>query len=128
MLPVEIGETTLRQQLEDVRFNEECMKKELDLLEELRDKARIREVVGKQHVARRHNSKIKPRAFQPGHLVWQMTGDAQKYPAESKFVPNWEGPYRVAENLENESYRLEQLSGEPILITWNVDHLKCYYS
>jgi len=57
-----------------------------------------------------------------------MIGDAQKDSAEGKFAPNWEGPYRVAENLENGAYRLEQLSGEPIPRTWNVDHLKFYYS
>jgi len=41
MLPVKISETTLHRQLEDLRLNEECMKKKLDLLEELHEKARI---------------------------------------------------------------------------------------
>lgn len=48
MLPIEIGETTLRRQLNDLKINEECMKIELDLLEELREKARIPEQADKQ--------------------------------------------------------------------------------
>jgi len=36
MLPVEVGETTLRRQMNKLKINEECMKTELDLLEELR--------------------------------------------------------------------------------------------
>jgi len=47
MLPVEIGEATIRRQLKDLSLNNECMKTELDLLEELREKARIKEAVCK---------------------------------------------------------------------------------
>jgi len=43
MLSVEVGEATLRRQLSDLKLNEECMKTEIDLLDELWDKARIRE-------------------------------------------------------------------------------------
>jgi len=43
MLPVEIREATVRRQLKDLAFNDECMKTELDLLEELREKAKIKE-------------------------------------------------------------------------------------
>jgi len=41
MLPVEIGEAIMTQ-LRDLSLNSECMKIELDLLEELREKARIK--------------------------------------------------------------------------------------
>jgi len=42
MLPVEIGEATIRRQLRDLSLNSECMKTELDLLEKLKEKARIK--------------------------------------------------------------------------------------
>jgi len=88
MLPVEVGETTLHRQLDDLKINEECMKTELDLLEELREKARIQEEACKQQTSRRYNSKVKPPTFQTGDLVWHMTGDARKDPIHDKFAPN----------------------------------------
>jgi len=63
MLPVEIGEATIRRQLRDLSLNNECMKTELDLLDELREKAKIKEVVCKQRAARRYNAKVNPRSF-----------------------------------------------------------------
>jgi len=53
MLPVEVGEAMIRRQLKDLALNNECMKTELDLLEELREKAKIKEEVCKQRAARR---------------------------------------------------------------------------
>jgi len=69
MLSVDIGEVTIRRQLRDLLLNNECMKTELDLLDELREKARIKEAVCKQRVARRYNAKVNPRNFQQGDLV-----------------------------------------------------------
>jgi len=99
MLPVEIGEATIRRQLRDLSLNNECMKTELDLLDELREKARIKEAVCKQRAARRYNAKVNPRNFQQGDLVWRMTGDARKNQTNGKFAANWEGPYRVNQVL-----------------------------
>jgi len=39
------------------------MKIELDLLEELRERTRIKEEVFKQRAARRYNAKVNPRSF-----------------------------------------------------------------
>jgi len=77
MLPVKIGEVIIRRQLRDLSLNNECMKTELDLLDELREKARIKEVVCKQRAAHRYNAKVNLRSFQQGDLVWRMTGDAR---------------------------------------------------
>ena len=41
--------------------------------------------------------------------------------------PNWEGPYKIVEVLTPGAYKLAYLSGEHILRSWNVDHLKFYY-
>jgi len=127
MLPVEIGEATIRRQLKDLSLNDECMKTELDFLEELREKARIKEVC-KQRAARRYNAKVSPTSFQKGDIVWRMTGDARKNPTDGKFAANWEGQYRVNQVLRKGAVTLEQLDGEQIPNTWNVDHLKFYFS
>ena len=44
-----------------------------------------------------------------GDLVWRMKGEARKVPTEGKFNASWEGPFKVRENLQNSTYRLEQL-------------------
>jgi len=45
MIPVEINEPTLQRQIEDWNINNECLRTDLDLIEELQKKAKIREVV-----------------------------------------------------------------------------------
>ena len=57
-----------------------------------------------------------------------MTGDARKDPAEGKFAPKCEGLDRVLKTLKNGAFWLEHLNGDPILRTWNIDHLMFYYS
>ena len=56
--------------------------------------------------------------------MWKSPKD----PRESKLVVNWEGPFRVIEVIKNGAYQLEHLSGKEIPITWNITHLKFYYS
>ena len=63
MIPVEIGEPSLRCRLFDTRLNEESMLTSLDLVQELRDQVRIREEASKLRAQRRYNTKVKPRSF-----------------------------------------------------------------
>jgi len=128
MLPVEVGEPTIRRKLDNLKLNEECLKTELDLLQKMRDKAKVREEACKQRAARRYNSKTKSRSFQEGDLVWRMREEARKPAAEGKFNSNWEGPFKVKENLSNEAYRLQHLDGREVSRTWNASHLKMYFS
>nr|KYP59371.1 hypothetical protein KK1_014805 [Cajanus cajan] len=67
-------------------------------------------------------------SFRAGNLVWRLLGDARRDSSEGKLAPNWDGPFRVTENLENGAYRLEELSGKAIPRTWNATHLKFYFS
>jgi len=55
-----------------------------------------------------------------------MANSARK--KDGKFSANWDSPYRIREDAEGGAYRLEQLSGEEIPNTWNVSHLKFYFS
>jgi len=90
MLLVEIGEAIVRQQLNDLSLKNEYIKTKLDMLEELREKAKIKEEVCKQRAAHRYNAKVRSRNIQKGDLVWQITGNARKDPVDGKFEPNWE--------------------------------------
>jgi len=55
-----------------------------------------------------------------------MASSARK--KDGKFSANWDGLYRILEDAGGGAYRLEQLSGEEIPNTWNVSHLKFYFS
>jgi len=94
----------------------------------MRDKAKLWEEVCKQRTTRRYNSKTKLHSFQEGDLVWRMRGEARKSAAEGKFSSNWEGPFKIKENLSNRAYRLQHLDGREVPRTWNASHLKMYFS
>jgi len=128
MLPIEINEPTLRRQIEDWNINNECLRTGLDLIEELREKAKLKEEVVKRRAFKRFNAKVKRRSFKEGDLVWRMQTDVRKDPQQGKLASNWEGPFRISENLKNGAYRLETLEEKTIPRTWNASHLKFYFS
>jgi len=78
MIPVEVVEPTIRRQMFDLTLNEESLPVNLDLVSEFRDKSRIREAACKVRASRRYNTKVRPRSFQKGDLVWKMRSDARK--------------------------------------------------
>ena len=96
-----------------------------DLLDEVREEARVSAEAVKRRVERRHNSKVRPRHFQEGDLVMRKV---HQNDMQNKLSPKWTGPYRVMETLENGAYRLETLEGGAIPRTWNTTHLKFYFS
>jgi len=98
----------------------------LDLLPELREKAQILNLAAKRRASRKYNANLCPRSFVSGNLAWRMANSARK--KDDKFSANWDDPYRIREDAGGGAYRLEHLSGEEIPNTWNVSHLKFYFS
>ena len=77
------------------------MRTDLDLIKKLREKAKIREKAVKRRSCKRFNTIVKPRSFNEGDLEWKMRTDARKDPQQGKLAPNWEGPFRIIENIQN---------------------------
>jgi hypothetical protein len=126
VIPVEIGEPTRRTEVpNDQDLNDESIREELDLVEELRETAAIREASLKQKIAARHNKRVVKREFDVGSLVLRRN---LKDSSEGKLAPNWEGPYRVRAKTGTGAYFLETLRGEEIPRPWNAEKLKQYYS
>ena len=92
----------------------------LDLLEEVREEARLKAEAVKRRIERRYSSKVMPRQFKEGDLVMQK---AHQYEMENKLSPKWTGLFRITEALGNDTYRLETLEGGAIPRTWNAMHL-----
>nr|KYP55825.1 hypothetical protein KK1_002050 [Cajanus cajan] len=128
MIFVEVGEPSHRRHAFEKEQNAQEIAVNLDLIDELREEARIHEEACKLRASRRYKTRVRPRSFQVGDLVWRLLGDACRDSSEGKLAPNWDGPFRVTENLENGACRLEELSGKAIPRTWNATHLKFYFS
>uniref|UniRef100_A0A0D2ZPZ0 Uncharacterized protein n=1 Tax=Brassica oleracea var. oleracea TaxID=109376 RepID=A0A0D2ZPZ0_BRAOL len=82
--------------------NNELMALSLDLLDEKREAAQLRNWSFQQDVAKMYNKKVRTRTFQQGDCVLRR---AEK--TTGKFTPGWEGPYKVIELRRAGAYRLQ---------------------
>ncbi|GJY48465.1 reverse transcriptase domain-containing protein [Tanacetum coccineum] len=115
--------TTAEVNLEE---NKEALEINLDLLEERREQAAIREAKSKAKMERYYNSKVRSVSFKPGDLVYR-NNEASRVEDTGKLGPKWEGSYEVTEALGKGAYKLRDRDGNQLPRTWNVSNLKkCY--
>ncbi|XP_070032027.1 uncharacterized protein [Nicotiana tomentosiformis] len=120
LIPVEVGEPTLRYfQVSEETINE-AMLVNLELLDKCRDLAHIRMEAQKQRMKRYYNRRANLRYFKAGGLVQRkVTQNTQELNAW-KLRPTWEGPYRVSAVTGKDSYELENQDGEKFPSNWNL--------
>ncbi|XP_076899964.1 uncharacterized protein LOC143553972 [Bidens hawaiensis] len=124
MIPTEIGVPSARTLSAD--NNEEELRMNLNLLEERRELALIREHNYKRQLQKYYNSRVQKCNFDAGDFVFS-NNEASGQETLGKLAPTWEGPYKVKEVLSKGAYKLEKLDGTEIPRTWNVAQLKrCY--
>jgi hypothetical protein len=97
----------------------------MDMIDEIREQAHIREFAAKQRAARRYNSIVIPREMKEGGLVLKQVVAPTRI---RKLFPNWKGPYIIREKFPHGAYKLEELNKETVPHTWNVVNLRHYYS
>uniref|UniRef100_A0A2N9GE62 Uncharacterized protein n=1 Tax=Fagus sylvatica TaxID=28930 RepID=A0A2N9GE62_FAGSY len=122
-----IDMTTLRTSAYDDQQNEEQLRLNLDLIDEVRETAETRMKRYQEKMARHYNSRVKPRQLTVGDFVLQKVTLATKNPSEGKLGPNWEGPYKVIEIRRPGTYHLEDMDGRRLPHPWNAEHLRKYY-
>ena len=127
VVPVEIGMTTLRTSAYDDQQNEEQLRLNLDLIDEVRETAETRMKRYQEKMARHYNSKVKPKQLSVGDLILRKVTLATKNPSEGKLGPNWEGPYKVIEIRRPGTCHLEDMDGRRLPHPWNAEHLRKYY-
>ncbi|XP_039687900.1 uncharacterized protein [Medicago truncatula] len=125
MLPVEIDTPTWRRENFSEEANKVGVQCTMDMIDEVRESAHIREFAAKQRAAQRYNSKVIPRSMKEGNLVLKQVVAPTRI---GKLLPSWEGPYRVKEKLQHGAYKLEELNGKTVPRTWNAINLRHYYS
>ncbi|RDY04799.1 Tf2-9, partial [Mucuna pruriens] len=125
MIPVEIGEPSPRTALFAPGENEDELRENLDMLQEIREIAHVREYAVKARVARKYDQTVIPRSFKLHELVLRkITQRAYS----NKLPPIWEGPFRVIEEVGRGAYYLECLDGKKVSRTWKATALQIYYS
>ncbi|KAL0411872.1 UNVERIFIED_CONTAM: hypothetical protein Slati_3776900 [Sesamum latifolium] len=92
IIPAELGMPSHRVMNFSEECNENLLRENLDLIEELREKAFLRAQRYKNIMISSYNIRVKSRNFQVGDLVLRRV-DALK--PISKLDPTWEGPYKA---------------------------------
>ena len=106
-------------------MNDVSLREELDLVEEIRTGAALREASLKYKIAMCYDTRVIRREFEVDSLVLKRN---HKESHEGKIAANWEGPYRVYAKTGTKAYYLENLQGEQLARPWNAKKLRQYYS
>ncbi|GKB71705.1 reverse transcriptase domain-containing protein [Tanacetum coccineum] len=126
VIPAEIGMPTYRTVVVDAVHNNEELRLNLDLLEERRERAAIREARAKLKMTKYYNARVRGVTFRPGDFVYR-SNEASHAMDGGKLGPKWEGPYEVTEALGDGAYRLRSMDETVLPRTWNIANLKkCY--
>ena len=122
VVPVEIMIPSTRIQCYNEEENEETIRDELDLLEERRTIADLRNQNDKLKIQRYFNKKVRNRSFARGDLVLKFI----KQP--TKLQEQWEGPYIIKEQTAQASYHLQDMEGRELPHSWHAESLKKFYT
>ena len=123
----EVGLTSYRVDHHDERRNDEAMRLQLDLLDEVRTTTEQRLARYQDLMAKHYNSRVKHKDFQVGDLVFRKVMGAVRDSTQGKLGPNWEGPYKITLWQRKGTYHLETLDRQKLHHPWNTEHLRKYY-
>ncbi|XP_065618224.1 uncharacterized protein LOC136062720 [Quercus suber] len=109
VIPAEMHIASHRVMKYQDKENNEQLRLNLDLLDEVKMDAEQRTARYKNLMAKQHDAMVKSRRFSIGGLILKKVSLATKNPAHGKLGPNWEGPYKVINSKRQGSYYLEAL-------------------
>ena len=128
MIPVEVKEGSPRTIHYSEEANSQLQREELDLLPEIRERARIREEALKRRMALRYNRKVVQQSFANNDLILIRNDIGTSRSGEGKLAANWKGPYQVTKVLGKGYYRVSELEGRELPRSWHACNLRRYYS
>ncbi|XP_071709323.1 uncharacterized protein [Rutidosis leptorrhynchoides] len=127
IIPAEILVPTHRVANFDKEVNGEALRENLNLVEERRLMAAIREANNKQQIAKYYNKRVRALSFDVSEWVLR-NNDASRAEKLGKLGPNWEGPYQVVAINAAGSYKLADIEGRTLPNAWHAALLKRYYA
>ena len=93
VIPAEIGLTSYRVDNHDEGKNDEVIRLQFDLVDEVRATVEQRLALYQDRMAKQYNSRVRRRDFKVRDLVLRKVMGASRDPTQRKLGPNWEGPY-----------------------------------
>nr|GEV44555.1 reverse transcriptase domain-containing protein [Tanacetum cinerariifolium] len=111
VIPIQIEMPSLRCAKINQTENDEGLPLNLDILEERKEKAAVREAKRKAKLENYYNAKVRNTAFRPGDFIYR-NNEASHAKESEKLSPKWEGPYEVVEALWKGVYKLMNESGD----------------
>ena len=127
VIPTKVGLTSYRVHNHDESKNDEAMRLQLDLVDEVRAIAEQRLARYQDRMAKHYNFRVRHKDFQVGDLVLRKVMGATRDPTQGKLGPNWEGPYQIMSWQKKGTYHLETIDEQKLPHPWNTKHLqKCY--
>ena len=98
VIPLEFGFPTTRTSSFSPKDNDEQLARNLDLIEEKRENAKVQLAHYQQKLKRGYDANVRLRPLTPGDLVLRKVVGTTKNRTWGKLGPNWEGPYRITSN------------------------------
>ena len=127
VIPAEIGLTSYRVDNHGEVRNDEAIRLQFDLVDEVKVVAEQRLARYQDRMAKHYNSRVRHRDFKVGDLILRKVMGAARDPTQGKLGPNWEGPYRITTWQRKGTYYLETIDGQKLPHPWNTEHLRKYY-
>ena len=124
---VEVGITSIRQEMFHEESNDDQLKVNLDCLDEVKDDTSNRMSKYQQKMAKYYNKRVKLRRLDIRDLVLRKVTSATKDPVQGKLGPTWEGPNHIVHYSWQGSYHLETIDRQRLPRPWNIEHLKKYH-
>jgi hypothetical protein len=101
VIPVEIGQPFWRV-MYPAENNEQLFREDSDLVDEVREIPRIKELSRKQQIAQRYNLKVVKRNFQTSDLVMRRASIGNRNARDGKLKANWEAHTGSRRQLQEE--------------------------
>jgi hypothetical protein len=123
-LPPEITMGSLRVQAFDEDLQEQQHRQDVDLVDERRWRAAVRNARYNQALRRYHQRFMRNRKLRVGDLVLRRILNREGL---HKLSPSWEGPFKVTKVCRPGSVRLATEEGMQLPNPWNIEHLRKFY-
>jgi hypothetical protein len=115
---------SLRVQAFHEDLQEQQRRQDVDLVDERRWRAAVRNARYNQALRRYHQRFVRSRELRVGDLVLRRILNREGL---HKLSPSWEGPFKVTKVCRPGSVRLAAEDGMQLPNPWNIEHLRKFY-